>query len=138
MKNTFINASNNKEGRTAQLGRQFFKEQSYQTINLLDYDLRLFHENRQDDFAELLDLIENSDNLVIGTPIWWSDMSSYLKLFIDRLSLEEAVISKFKGAKLTLILDGSAPEPIEIAFLEHVMKHIAYRFKMEFQQTITG
>lgn len=136
-KNTFINASDNKNGRTAELARQFFKGQEYQTIDLPDFDIRVHHENRTDEFDKILELIDGSDRLVIGTPIWWSDMTSYLKIFIDRLSLDEVVISKFRGAKLTLIVQGFAPEPIEIDFVEHVMKHIAQRFEMTFQKTIT-
>jgi len=51
---------------------------------------RKFIENTKDDMPKLQDLVLQADGIVFATPTHWFNVSSLMKLFVDRLtSLEE-------------------------------------------------
>jgi len=52
-------------------------------ISHFDYD----YKNEGDDFLALIEkVIANYDNIILATPVYWYTMSSYMKMFLDRIS----------------------------------------------------
>lgn len=130
----FINASQNRNGNTAARGRKIFAGQSYEQINLRDYQIhQLGQDNAKDDhdqFDQVLAKIKTADVVVFGTPIYWSDMSGYMKTFIDRFgqSLGEP---GFINKRSALVITGTEPfdavEPVT-----HVFDHLTSRMGWHF------
>ena len=82
----FINASQNRNGNTAQTGRQLLNGTQYQQLDLVDYKIYQIGQNYPDDqFAEVVDQIQRVQYLVLGTPVYWHAISGYLKVLLERL-----------------------------------------------------
>ncbi|MFX3617327.1 MAG: flavodoxin family protein [Sporolactobacillus sp.] len=128
----FINASENRDGNTAVLGRKIFAGQTYEQINLRDFQIhQLGQEHANDDqFDQVLAKIKAADVVVFGTPIYWSDMSGYMKTLIDRLgqSMGEPGFSNKRSA---LVITGSAPSDA-VAPVTHVFDHFTQRMGWHF------
>ncbi|MBA1392343.1 NADPH-dependent oxidoreductase [Lactobacillus sp. XV13L] len=139
MKYLFINASANPRGVTASLAARLMKGESYQTFNLADHHIYpLGQENTADDqFDELCKQVQEADALVIGTPVYWSSMSAYMKIMIDRMTGVMGENNPFSGKNLYLIVDGSAPQDA-IPHIKHVWEHVSRRFNMNFKRTVTN
>ncbi|WP_027108910.1 flavodoxin family protein [Lacticigenium naphthae] len=142
MKNTVVNASKNKQGTTTRLAAQILKDLDHQTIHLIDHHVdQLGQRSEQDEFFKIMKKVDHPDILVIGTPVYWSGMTGYLKTFIDRLTdtMDEHLDSTeapFNGTKLVLIVQGTAPQDA-IPGIETVIKHICQRFFMDYQGLVT-
>ncbi|WP_265455268.1 NAD(P)H-dependent oxidoreductase [Enterococcus sp. HY326] len=142
MKNIFLNASMNKAGHGADLAKEVFGKQSFETINLIDYQINQIGQNfKGDQYFDVIDKLSGVNQLVISTPVYWSDMTGYLKTFIDRLSdtMDIDISSKeapLNGAKLILIVQGTAPDDA-IPGIETVIKHVARRFFMKYLGKVT-
>jgi len=99
-----INGSPRKNGKTAELLKKFlslFKRRGAQTtlINLSDYDINhclgcyskspnacMFPCVQKDDMQKIYPLLLDADVIILGSPIYWFNMSGLLKNFIDRLT----------------------------------------------------
>ena len=58
-------------------------------IDLTDHHITPFdyeHRNKNDDFIPLIEKIITYDTIIIATPIYWYQMSTHHKIFIDRFS----------------------------------------------------
>lgn len=139
MKYLFINASANPGGTTANLAGQLIKGKDYETFNLADYHIYpLGQENTSNDqFNELCGQVRKADVLIIGTPVYWSSMSAYMKIMIDRMTNVMGENNPFSGKNLYLIIDGSAPQDT-IPHVKHVWEHVSRRFNMNFKKTVTN
>lgn len=137
MKNIFINTSVNKDGVGAGLAKKIFGQQKYTTIDLIDYQVNQYGQNfAGDQFFEIIEAISGVDQLVIATPVYWSDMSGYLKTFIDRLSdiMDQDVAAKsapLNGTKFIMVAQGTAPEDA-FSGIDTVIKRVASRFYMDY------
>lgn len=132
--NLFINASKNRDGNTARLAKDYFDGQPYKQVNLVDYDIKQLGQNSEpDDFEKVRSEIESAKNIVIGTPVYWSDMTGLLKTFIDR---HETVDTRYDGKNVKIIVQGSGPTEGEIAAISHVLEHWTERFSMEYKGVI--
>ncbi|HEY0221757.1 MAG TPA: NAD(P)H-dependent oxidoreductase [Lactovum miscens] len=126
----FINASPNKGGSTARIARDYFKGQDYKQVNLVDYNIKqLGQDDARDDFEEVRMEIQNANDVVIGTPVYWSDMTGLLKTFIDR---HVDTDNNYAGKKLKIIVQGFSPTNDEVKAISHIMQHWAERFKMTY------
>ncbi|MCT3310019.1 flavodoxin family protein [Lactiplantibacillus pentosus] len=85
----FINASQNQNGNTAALGRRLLENIKYKQINLVDYHIHQIGQvsANKDQFNVVFKNMKSSKNIIIGTPVYWSDMSGYLKTLFDRMRL---------------------------------------------------
>lgn len=143
MKNTFINASINRHGRTAKLATEIFKEQPYQVINLVDFQIdQLGRISTNDELEKVLEILSGSDNLVIGTPVYWYSMSGHLKAFVDRLGNREGnpenQSAPFTDSNLYLIVQGAFPPEDVAPSIINVFQHLANRFNINYKQCITN
>lgn len=137
MTTLFINCSKDKHGLTESLVSDISTE--YETVNLVDYTIYpLGQENRSDDeFHKVISKIDDADALIIGTPVYWSSMSAYMKILIDRMTTFLLDGNPFVRKPLSIIIDGSIPDDA-IEHITHVWNHIAKRYGMTYERTITN
>lgn len=105
----FINASQNRNGNTATLGKALLKGRAYEQVNLVDYKIYQIGQDFPDDqFEEVLDKIKRADVVIFGTPTYWHEMSGYLKTLIERIGQTNDP-NLLKGIKDALIMQDAFP-----------------------------
>lgn len=81
----FINGSPNKNGNTAELAETLMNGKAYQTLNLADYKVYGYGQSFEDDqFAQIVEKMKEADTIVIGSPVYWHNMSGMVRNLIDR------------------------------------------------------
>lgn len=124
----FINASMNRNGNTSKLAKKLFGKQSYRQINLRDYNIPQLGQGNGD-FDKVWQQIKSADVIVIGTPVYWSNMSGYLKTLIDHMQVN----NDLKGSDLYVIVQGqSSNQTAAINSTYGTLNRIAKRFGMHF------
>ena len=84
----FINGSPNKNGNTAKLAETLMSGKAYQTLNLVDYKVYGYGQNFADDqFTEIVEQMKAADTIVIGSPVYWHNMSGMVRNLIARCRL---------------------------------------------------
>lgn len=72
-------------------------------IDLNEYDISYYdytHANKEDDFLPLMKrVIQDYQNIIVATPVYWYTMSGILKVFFDRIS-DLLAIEKELGRQL--------------------------------------
>lgn len=101
-KKVFLNASRNVDGNTSSLAKELMGGQEYKQVNLAEYHIPQVGQG-DGDFNRVWEQLKGADVIVIGTPVYWSNMSGYLKTFIDHVDVNDDL----KGADLYLIVQGS-------------------------------
>ena len=81
----FINGSPNKNGNTAALAETLMSGSDYQVLNLADYKVYGYGQEFADDqFDEIVEKMKEADTIVIGSPVYWHNMSGLVRNLIDR------------------------------------------------------
>lgn len=105
----FINCSENRRGNTYRLGQELLKGHSYQEIDLVDYKINQIGQKFNDDqFEEVYQQIEQADQIVLGTPVYWHTISAYLKTLMERLSQRNPA-PHLDGKRVYLLVQGADP-----------------------------
>ncbi len=105
----FINGSPEKEGNTARLARALLAGHDYVTYELADHKIYDYGQHFADDeFDELLAQFRAADTIVIGSPVYWHDLSGMLRNMLDRFygPVEEGSMA---GKRLFFLFQGAAP-----------------------------
>lgn len=124
----FINASQNKDGNTANLAKKLFGNRSYKQINLADYHIPQIGQG-DGDFPKVWNQLKGADVIVIGTPVYWSNMSGYLKTFIDHLNINDDL----KGSDFYVIVQGADSNlTLAINSTYGTLNRVAKRFGLNF------
>ena len=124
----FINASQNKDGNTANLAKKLFGSSSYKQINLADYHIPQIGQG-DGDFPKVWNQLKGADVIVIGTPVYWSNMSGYLKTFIDHLNIN----NDLKGSDLYVIVQGAdSNQTLAINSTYGTLNRVSKRFGLNF------
>ena len=127
-KRVFLNASENRNGNTSEMAKELFGQLSYTQINLVDYSIPQIGEGTGD-FDKVFKQISQADVLVIGTPVYWSNMSGYLKTFIDHMEINDSL----KGTDLYVIVQGSdSNQDLAVQATYGTLNRISMRFNMNF------
>lgn len=85
MKIMFINGSPNKNGNTANLAKILVDGRPYDTVELGDLRIYGYGQHFQDDqFKQVLDQMKAADVIIIGSPVYWHNMSGMVRNLIDR------------------------------------------------------
>ncbi|RMW45030.1 hypothetical protein D6U17_09195 [Lactiplantibacillus pentosus] len=87
------------------------------------------HSANKDQFNVVFKNMKSSKNIIIGTPVYWSDMSGYLKTLFDRMGEHED--GSLRGKNVYLVIQGSDPSDAIIP-ITHVVKHLSDTFQMNF------
>lgn len=121
----FINGSPNKEGNTVRLAAELLKNESYETLNLIDYRINVYGQDLPGDrLDDVLEHIESADVIVIGSPVYWHNICGSVRNLLDRFygKVDQGALS---GKKLFFIFQGAAPEKWMIEAGEYTMKRFA-------------
>ncbi len=123
MKTLFINGSPNKEGSTYQLAKQL--TDNFDTLNLVDYKIYSYGQNFEDDqLNEVIQLMEQYDQIIIGSPVYWHNICGSVRNMLDRFyGLVEN--NRFNGKDLYFVFQGAAPEDWMLEASEYTIKRFA-------------
>ena len=107
----FINGSPNKNGNTVRLAKAALDNKPYDTLNLVDCKVYSYGQQFDDDqLDEVLDAMEAADTIVIGSPVYWHNLSGAVRNLLDRLYGALPYGSgPLSGKKLALLYQGAAP-----------------------------
>jgi len=128
----FINGSPNKNGNTASLAETLMAGKVYQTLNLVDYKVYGYGQTFPDDqFAEIVEAMKAADTIVIGSPVYWHNMSGMVRNLIDRL-YGPVPSGALKGRKFVFLFQGGAPEGWMLEKGAYTMNRFARMYGMEY------
>lgn len=128
----FINGSPNKQGNTAGLAEKLMDGKAYQTLNLVDYKVYGYGQQFPDDqFAEIVERMKEADTIVIGSPVYWHNMSGMVRNLIDRF-YGPVPSGALKGRKFVFLFQGAAPEAWMLEKAEYTMGRFARMYGMEY------
>lgn len=86
---------------------------------------------QKDDMADALERIKKADEVALFSPIYWWQVTSQMKLVIDRLYAMDH--KEWEGKKLTVVLNGAAEDDDrEFALLRDLFKEMADYLKLDF------
>lgn len=127
----FINASRNSDGNTAKMGQELLNGTDYRQLNLIEYNINQLGQNRDgDQYEEVLSAMEQSETIVIGTPVYWHSMSGSLKTLFDRFYELQGSGHNLSGKKLYFFMQGSAPTNLSIESTEYIIQRVAAQTNM--------
>jgi len=108
----------------------YLKDLEIEQFSLKHYDENFSYES---DFIELQDLVQNSDGIVIATPVWNFGSPAHLKNFIDRMgsfALDETRSKgTLNGKPFYLIFTGGAPAPAWTGLMKKTTSYIPEAIK---------
>ena len=105
----FINGSPNKNGNTVRLAKAALGNTEHDTLNLVDYKLYSYGQHFDDDQLEdILAAMDKADTIIIGSPVYWHNLSGAVRNLLDRLygAIDH---HRFAGKRLALLYQGAAP-----------------------------
>lgn len=128
----FINGSPNPNGNTTKLAEALLRGRSYQTLNLVDYKLYSYGQKFADDqFEEIVATMKNADTIVIGSPVYWHNMSGSIRNLLDRFYGPIAQ-GALKGRQFIFLFQGAAPEEWMLEKAEYTMRRFAQMYGMKY------
>lgn len=128
----FINGSPNKNGNTAELAERLLSGKEYQTLNLVDYKVYGYGQNFEDDqFMEIVEKMKAADMIIVGSPVYWHNMSGMVRNLIDRF-YGPVASGALKGRKFVFLFQGAAPEAWMLEKAEYTMSRFAQMYGMEY------
>lgn len=128
----FINGSPNRDGNTARLARELIGERPYEQLNLAEHKVYGYGQSYDDDdFEAVLSRIKEADTLVVGSPVYWHNLSGMLRNLLDRFygPVREGSMS---GKKLYFAFQGGAPTREMLDWGEYTMKRFAALYGMAY------
>ena len=133
----FVNSSPNREGNTYRIGEELLKDKEHEILQMAEYRISQYGQVFDDDeIKDVLKKIDEYDILVIGSPVYWYNVSGMLKTFIDRLyMLPEA--ESLRGKKLYLFAQGSVPNSDTVKSIEFLASRLSYLMGMELKSVVT-
>lgn len=124
MKILFINSSPERNGNTAQLAKTLLAGKDYETLQLTDYRINTFGQTLPgDQFDEVLNKMKEADTIVIGSPVYWHNLSGALRTLLDRF-YGPVEPSSLHG-DLYFLFQGAAPEKWMLEAGEYTMNRFA-------------
>lgn len=133
----FLNGGE-KGGNTFALGKDFLADHSYDEVDLVDYKVYGYGTHFADDqFDEVLAKVRACDTLVIGSPVYWHDLSGTLRCFLDRCygPVPEGGLG---GKRLFFLFQGAAPTPEMLERGQYTISRFAGLYGMEYMGMATN
>lgn len=119
-------------GNTSRLGHAFinghdFTQIDLATLKVYDYDTDF----PDDQFDQVLQAMRTADTIVIGSPVYWHDLSGMLRCMLDRCY---GTISpnEFAGKRLFFLFQGAAPTQQMYGRGEYTISRFAGLYGMEY------
>jgi len=137
MRILFINSSPNKDGNTARLAKELLSGKEYETLNLTDYKIYAYGQEYADDqFDEVIDAIRKSDTVIMGSPLYWHNISGLMRNFLDRC-YGPIGQGEFRGKDLYFVIQGASPEKWQLEACEFTMSRFAGLYGFAYRGMIT-
>ncbi|QMU08750.1 flavodoxin family protein [Levilactobacillus suantsaii] len=147
MTTLFIDGSSRSDGNTAALGERLLADIPHHTVHLAQTHLNFERDHREttmpqldesDDYLTIMAQFQAADNIVLGTPVYWYNMSGQLKVFIDRWFDSFTAGTSFANKRIFLLIVG-ADDPLHKAkpLIEQSIKLSCDWLKMTFMGTAT-
>ena len=128
----FINGSPNKNGNTAALAKKAAGGRKYHSLHLVDYKIYGYGQNFADDqFLEVVDAMKEAETILIGSPVYWHNMSGMVRNLLDRF-YGPVKQGELRGRKMAFLFQGAAPEAWMLEKAEYTMKRFAGMYGMEY------
>ncbi|WP_075279327.1 flavodoxin family protein [Thermophilibacter provencensis] len=128
----FINGSPNKDGNTARLARELIGERPYEQLNLAERKVYGYGQRYDDDdFDDVLGRIQAADTLVVGSPVYWHNLSGMLRNLLDRF-YGPVPAGSMSGKTLYFVFQGGAPTKEMLEWGEYTMKRFAAFYGMSY------
>lgn len=138
MSTLFINASPNKNGNTVALAKAMLAGKTYQQLDLIDYAIGAYGQKLPGDgFEAVLDAIRSADDVVIGCPVYWHNLSGHLRNFLDRC-YGPVQQGELAGRRLFFLFQGAAPEKWMLDAGEYTMSRFAGLYGMQWAGMATN
>ena len=137
MKILFINGSPNKNGTTVHLAQTLLTRVDYDTIHLVDYKIYSYGQKFEDDeFNKVLEAMIEADTLVIGSPVYWHNMSGAIRNLLDRLygAIHKQEMS---GKRLFFLFQGAAPDKWMIEAGEYSIRIFTQLYGLDYMGMAT-
>lgn len=134
----FINGSPNKNGNTAALAEKVAAGRKYHSLHLVDYKVYGYGQNFADDqFFEIVDAMKEAETIIIGSPVYWHNMSGMVRNLLDRF-YGPVKQGELHGRKMAFLFQGAAPEAWMLEKAEYTMKRFASMYGMEYLGMVTN
>ena len=137
MKALFINGSPNKDGHTVHLAEALLAGQVYDTLHLVDYKIYCYGQEFEDDeFSKVLTAIRQADTIVIGSPVYWHNLSGAVRNLLDRLygALNKQSLT---GKRLFFLFQGAAPDKWMIEAGEYSVRIFTQLYGLDYMGMAT-
>ncbi|HCT63032.1 MAG TPA: NAD(P)H dehydrogenase [Erysipelotrichaceae bacterium] len=134
----FINGSPNYKGNTASLALDVLKDRVFKQVNCIDFQINVYGQNLPgDQFEEILNLMKESDIIIIGSPMYWHNICGSIRTLLDRFygPVNEG---ELKGKKLVFVFQGAAPEKWMLDAGDYTMEHFARLYGLDYLGMVTN
>lgn len=118
-KHLVIFGSARSNGETMQIYKQIFKGIEHKFYDLKALNIKHFdyeYRNKGDAFKKIAQDMVEYENIILVTPVYWYTMSSYMKVFVDRISdlitVHKDLGRKLKNKKMYVISTYGATIPV--------------------------
>ena len=133
----FINGSPNKDGNTVRLAEKLLAGKEYETLHLVDYRLYSYGQKfEEDQFAEIVKKMKEDEIVVIGSPVYWHNMSGAVRNLLDRF-YGPVRAGELSGKKFVFLFQGAAPEKWMMEKAEYTMSRFASMYGMDYVGMVT-
>ena len=133
----FINGSPNKDGNTVRLAEKLLAGKEYETLHLVDYRLYSYGQKfEEDQFAEIVKKMKEDEIVVIGSPVYWHNMSGAVRNLLDRF-YGPVRAGELSGKKFVFLFQGAAPEKWMMETAEYTMSRCASMYGMDYVGMVT-
>lgn len=134
----FINGSPEADGNTVRLAHVLLNGRDHETVNLDDYKIYDYGTHFDDDqFEEVLAKLKKADIIIVGSPVYWHDLSGMLRCFLDRCygPVPEGSLA---GKRLFFLFQGAAPTSAMLERGNFTMDRFARLYGMEYEGMATN
>lgn len=133
MSTLFLNASPNKNGNTVALAKALLGSNPYDELDLTDYKVYGYGQQFADDqFDEVLAKVKAADTIVIGSPMYWHNITGLLRNFFDRC-YGPVQPGDFAGKRVFFLFQGAAPEKWQLDAAEFTVSRFAGLYGAEYE-----
>ena len=85
---------------------------------------------------EIVDAMKEADTVIIGSPVYWHNMSGAIRNLIDRF-YGPVSQGALKGRKFVFLFQGAAPEGWMLEKAEYTMNRFARMYGMDYVGMVT-
>lgn len=119
-------------GNTAHLGHAFLEGRDFMQIDLASLKVYDYGTHFADDqFDEVLEAMKAADTIVIGSPVYWHDMSGMTRCLLDRC-YGPVSSDDLAGKRLFFLFQGGAPTQQMYERGEYTINRFAGLYGMDY------